>query len=104
MIYGRTKGYAFCHDERNGQEVWRTKLETHSFFNVASLSDVAVIFSNDVLIAASVGHMWGLQSATGAILWHSDLPGMGNRFVTLCTPTSSIQYLHTESTTTHTSS
>ena len=97
MIYCGTNGHVFALDVKDGKEVWRTKLKTKFVFNAASSGDVTVILVNDVLIASCNGHIWGLKPETGQILWHNDLPSLGNRFITMCTSNVSIQYVHGQS-------
>ena len=96
MIFCGTNGHAFCIREQDGKEVWRTKLETAKLFNAASSGDVTVLLEGQVLLAACNGHIWGLSSSDGSILWHNDLPGLRNRFITMCTPNVSVQYVHVE--------
>lgn len=98
MIYCGTNGHVLCIDEHNGEEIWRTKLGT-GLFNAAKSGDVTVMLIDEVLITACNGHMWGLNPSTGSVLWHNDLPGLRNRFITMCAPHVAIQYIreHTES-------
>ncbi len=96
MIYCGTNGHVACISERDGNEVWRTKLETAKLFNAAYSGDVTVLLVDEVLIAACNGHMWGLSPTNGKILWHNGLPCLRNRFVTMCSPHVAIQYVHVE--------
>lgn len=95
MIYGGTNGHVFCFDEKNGDEMWRTKLSTGNFLNAASSGDVAVMVKGDILVAGCNGHIWGLDCQTGDVLWHNGLSGLGNSFVSMSDGVHSIQYIHT---------
>jgi outer membrane protein assembly factor BamB len=94
MIYCGTSGHVTCIDERSGKEIWRIKLETAKLFNAAASGDVTVLLMDKVLVAACNGHIWGLSPNDGNILWHNGLPGLGNRFITMCAPHVAIQYVH----------
>lgn len=96
MLYGGLRGHVFCLDENSGTEMWRTKLKTGGMFNAAWKEDVAVLAKDNVIIAGSNGHIWGLNPGTGEIMWHNDLSGLGNGFVTLSDTTHSTQYVHVE--------
>ena len=94
MIYCGTNGHVVCISELDGKEVWRTKLDTSKLFNAAFSGDVTVLLVDEILIAACNGHLWGLKPSDGKVLWHNDLPRLGNRFITMCTPHVAIQYVH----------
>ncbi len=98
MIYGGLRGYVFCIDENSGNEMWRTKLSTGGLFNAAAKENVAILAKENMIIAGCNGHVWGLHPHTGQILWHNDLSGLGNGFVTLSDNTHSTQYIHIERT------
>lgn len=92
MIFGGTRGYVFCIDEKTGREVWRTKLSTGIFGG--AYGDVTVLVHEQTVIAGSDGHVWGVDSHSGDILWHNSLTGLGNNFVALADANSSVQYIH----------
>ena len=96
MIYCGTKGHVFCLNVRDGAEVWRTKLKAPGILNPAASEDVTVLLAGEVLVAAANGHAWGLKASTGEVLWHNGLPGLGNRFITMCTEQVSVQYVHVQ--------
>lgn len=91
MIYGGTKGTVICLDEKSGRELWRQPLDPGVF---GASSDVALLLRGELLIASCQGNVWGLDAASGRILWHNELPGMGYGFVSLCDDTHSVQYIH----------
>ena len=93
MIYGGTNGTVFCVDDRTGQEVWRTPINTGL---LGAAGDVAVILRGNIVVASSGGNLWGLDANSGQQLWHNELPGLGYGFVTLCDDTHSVQYIHVE--------
>lgn len=78
--------------------MWRTKLSTGGFINIASSGDVAVLVQGDVIVAGCMGHAWGIDAKTGEVLWHNSLTGLGNGFVSLADGSSSVQYIHVTST------
>ena len=54
--------------------MWRTKLKT------STVATVAIV--NDRLYGAANGELYCLDPATGAILWHNKLKGLGIHIVT----------------------
>ncbi len=93
MIYGGTNGYVFAISPTTGEEKWRTKLST-GFFNAVSGQDVMVILRDGIVIAASYGHIFGLDAETGAVLWHNGLTGLGHDAISMATDGVAIQYVH----------
>lgn len=62
-------------DPLTGEELWRTKLDRMSTF-------VTVSLMGQYVYAASAGEIYCLEAATGEVIWHNELKGMGRGFVT----------------------
>jgi outer membrane protein assembly factor BamB len=92
LIIG-TNGFVSAIDPATGHELWRTKLSTGSFFSSTSQQDVAVVVKGAVVFAGCAGHLFGLDAADGAILWHNELPGLGHNDVAMAIDGVAIQYL-----------
>ena len=88
-----TNGFVCAIDSQTGRELWRTKLSTGSFFSSTSCQDVAVVVKDTMVFAGCAGHLFGLHIANGELLWHNELPGLGNNEVAMAIEGVSIQYL-----------
>jgi outer membrane protein assembly factor BamB len=77
-------------DPQNGQEIWRTSLNT-GFFNPTSHQDVNVVEHNGIVIAGCNGYLYGLDANSGSILWSNELTGMGHNDITMCIGGKTIQ-------------
>jgi len=77
VVYVGIHGNVFCLDRMTGKEVWSVGLKNANF--------VSLLVDGDLIIAATNGELWGLQAATGQILWHNELPGQGFGIVSLAT-------------------
>lgn len=75
LIFAGIKHHVVALDERSGAEVWRTELRSGDY--------VTVLWDGVALLAANAGEVWRLDPATGAVLWHNELKGMGRGLVTL---------------------
>lgn len=56
-------------DVRDGAEVWRTK--------IGGMMLVNVLWDGVELFASAKGEIWKLDPATGELLWHNKLKGLG---------------------------
>lgn len=71
----------------SGSLLWVCPLPRSGFRHVNLLFDRS---GGGRLIAASAGHLYGIDPLTGSILWVNDLPGLGIDFVTVCTANASL--------------
>jgi outer membrane protein assembly factor BamB len=80
-----------------GEEAWRTRLQ--GALLATSGQDTTVLEHDGRVYAGVNGHLYCLDAATGAILWHNELPGMGHNDVTLSIGGQSVQFVakHTHS-------
>jgi outer membrane protein assembly factor BamB len=62
-------------DEGTGAEIWRASLAASDY--------VTVLWDGEALIAANVGEVWRLDPATGRLIWHNKLKGLGRGLVSL---------------------
>jgi outer membrane protein assembly factor BamB len=69
------KGTALAIDRATGAEVWRTALSGADYVNVAVV--------DDALYASARGEIYALEPATGEILWHNPLKGLGRGLLTI---------------------
>lgn len=90
LIIG-SNGFVAAIDIDSGRELWRTRLG--GFLSATSREDVAVLVNGQNVFAGSAGHLFCISTETGAVLWHNQLPGMGNNDVSLALDGVSIQYL-----------
>jgi outer membrane protein assembly factor BamB len=75
LLFVGIKNLVVALDEKHGVEVWRTELRSHDH--------VAVLWDGESLFAANSGEVWRLEPATGAVLWHNELKGMGRGLTSL---------------------
>ena len=75
LIYVGIKSYVVALDARNGTEVWRRQLKRGEF--------VTVCWDGDALIAANSGELFRLNPATGKVLWHNEMKGLGLGLVSI---------------------
>lgn len=87
-------GFVAAIERQTGAELWRTRLQT-GVFTATAASDVAVLVAADRVFAGSRGHLFCLELASGRVLWHNELTGMGYNDVALALEGVSIQYLTT---------
>jgi outer membrane protein assembly factor BamB/3',5'-cyclic AMP phosphodiesterase CpdA len=64
-------GYARAHDAATGEELWSFAMATGTENHVALYSgwDNVVAVGDGVVVVGSVSSSWGLDAATGAVLW-----------------------------------
>lgn len=75
LLFVGIKHSVIALDQRDGTEVWRTKLKGSSF--------VTVLWDGEALCAASQGEVFRLDPATGAVLWQNPMKGLGLGLVSL---------------------
>jgi outer membrane protein assembly factor BamB len=68
-------GTVLAIDRGTGAEVWRSRLLSSDFVNV--------FFDGAELYAATAGELFRLDPATGQILWHNQLKGLGCSLLTI---------------------
>ncbi|MCW8878984.1 MAG: PQQ-binding-like beta-propeller repeat protein [Kangiellaceae bacterium] len=68
-IYIGMNGYVVCLKQKNGEEVWRTKLKSSQITNI--------VLDEDKIYAAAGGHLFCLKAKNGDILWKNSLSGLG---------------------------
>lgn len=74
-VYVGIKNTVLALDEKTGAEVWSAELRGSDF--------VTVLWDGEALFAANSGEVWRLEPATGAVLWHNRLKGLGRGVVSL---------------------
>jgi outer membrane protein assembly factor BamB len=72
LVYVGIKGQIVAFNRSTGQEAWRSRLKR-------SLSASFVHLDRDTqyLYAMTNGEIWCLEPATGSVIWHDPLKGMG---------------------------
>ncbi|HEY3257691.1 MAG TPA: PQQ-binding-like beta-propeller repeat protein [Gemmatimonadaceae bacterium] len=89
FIYVGIKNSVIALDDRNGMEIWRTRLRGSDY--------VTVLWDGEALVAANSGEVWSLDPKTGAILWHNGLKGLGRGLATLASSRRATSVSDTES-------
>lgn len=79
-IYVGIAGAVLALDRNDGAEIWRVGLKGSDF--------VGVVLDGDKILAATRGESFCLDAATGRILWHNELRGLGFGLLTLVTANS----------------
>lgn len=75
LIFVGIKNSVVALDDRGGAEVWRAQLR--------SSDHVTVLWDGEALLAANGGEVWRLDPASGEVVWHNELKGMGRGLVSL---------------------
>jgi len=73
-LYIGLRYYVVALDPDTGQEFWRTKLRQATI--------TTVWLSDGALFAGCNGELFWLDPATGAVLWHNRLKGLGYGVIT----------------------
>jgi outer membrane protein assembly factor BamB len=89
FIYVGIKSSVVALDDRNGAEIWRTRLRGSDY--------VTVLWDGEALVAANSGEVWRLDPKTGAILWHNGLKGLSRGLATLASSRRATSVSDTES-------
>jgi outer membrane protein assembly factor BamB len=79
-IYVGIRGTVLALDRSSGAEMWRADLKRGDFVNV--------VLDLDVVLAATKGELFCLDSATGKIQWNNQLKGLGRGLMTVVTANS----------------
>ena len=82
LVYVGLKSHVVAFDRKKGIEVWRQALPARY---KSSSSFVNVVRDRDGLFATCAGELFALDPATGELLWHDQLKGLGTGLVTLAT-------------------
>jgi outer membrane protein assembly factor BamB len=82
LVYIGLKHLVLAFDRKTGVEVWRTSLPAKY---KSSASFVNVVRDRDGLFATCAGELFALDPATGTLLWHDQLKGLGTGLVTIAT-------------------
>lgn len=69
FVYVGIKGCVVALDREVGVEVWRANLRSAEY--------VTVSWDGSALFAANSGEVWRLDPATGSLIWHNKLKGLG---------------------------
>ena len=75
LLYVGIKSSVVALNDKTGEEVWRAKLRGSDY--------VTVMWDGEALVAANSGEVWRLDPASGAIIWHNELKGMGRGLVSI---------------------
>jgi outer membrane protein assembly factor BamB len=95
-LYMATNGFVAAVDPATGREVWRTALKDGAALFSSTLgSDVCILEHEGRVFAGCKGHLFCLDGASGRVLWHNDLKGLGHDDVTLAMAGKSVQFITT---------
>jgi outer membrane protein assembly factor BamB len=75
FVYVGIKGCVVALDRDSGDEMWRADLRSAEF--------VSLSFDGTGLFAANSGEAWRLDPATGEMIWHNQMKGLGRGLVSL---------------------
>jgi outer membrane protein assembly factor BamB len=75
-------GHAVAIDPETGTELWRTRLKSSSF--------VTVFPAGPRVFAGAGGELFCLETASGNILWHNKLTGLGLGIVAFSSSTDTV--------------
>jgi outer membrane protein assembly factor BamB len=75
LIYVGIKDSVVALDDRSGSVVWQAELRSSDY--------VAVHWDGEALFASNAGEVWRLDPASGQVLWHNELKGLGRGLVSL---------------------
>jgi outer membrane protein assembly factor BamB len=75
-VYVGIGGSVLALDASTGQELWRQKINSG-----ATYTTVALVRGR--LFATASGELWCLDPATGTVIWHNRLKGLGVGYVSI---------------------
>jgi outer membrane protein assembly factor BamB len=75
FVFVGIKNRVVALDAESGAEVWRTSLYSADF--------VTVLWDGEALLVANGGEVWRLDPATGSVIWHNEMTGLGRGLVSL---------------------
>ncbi len=78
LVFLGIPGSVVAFDRASGARVWQTHLKRRDFVNV--------FHDADLLFAHTAGELFCLDPASGRILWHDELQGLGYGMVTFASP------------------
>jgi outer membrane protein assembly factor BamB len=90
-LYIGSNGHVCAINPHTGEEIWRTKLQD-GVLAATKYEDVSIIVREGVIYAGSCGHLFALD-ATGQILWHNALKGLGHNDIALAFEGHTVQFL-----------
>lgn len=74
-IHAAISGHVLAIDPETGAELWRRHLKTSTV--------MSLVRRGPRLVAASAGELWCLDAASGEVLWHNKLKGLGFGFIAI---------------------
>lgn len=75
VIYAGINGNVLALDPETGAERWRRHLKPSQV--------VTLVRRGPRLIAAAAGELWCLDAATGEVVWHNKLKGLGLGYIAI---------------------
>ena len=75
LLYVGIKNSVVALNDKTGEEVWRAKLRGSDY--------VTVMWDGEALVAANSGEVWRLDPASGTVIWHNELKGLGRGLVSI---------------------
>lgn len=69
VVYAGIGSHVVALDLADGSERWRTRLKASTFITILEVGDR--------IVAGAAGEAFCLDAATGTILWHNKLKGLG---------------------------
>jgi outer membrane protein assembly factor BamB len=94
-LYIGCNGHVAAISTDSGAERWWTSLARGTILAATSFEDVCLLADAGRIYAGSHGHLFCIDAATGEILWHNELEGLGFNDVTLALRGQSIQFAST---------
>jgi outer membrane protein assembly factor BamB len=82
LVYIGIQHDVLAFDRKTGVEVWRAELGVKY---TTSATFVNVVRDPEGLFATCAGELFALDPATGEVLWHEPLKGLGTGLVTIAT-------------------
>jgi outer membrane protein assembly factor BamB len=76
-VYIGVKGKVVAYDKYTGEELWRTHLRGSNF--------VSICVDDDIIIAHSEGHLFGLNKSNGEKKWENKMQGLGYGLASIST-------------------
>ena len=92
LILG-TNGNVAAIDTATGSELWRTSLKTGGLISSTNYEDVSVLLKDGMVFAGCCGHLFCLDAATGNILWHNPLTGLGHNDIAMALEGVAVQFM-----------
>ena len=93
LLFIGTNGRVSAINPSTGSIVWSTELDEGSFLTSTGGQDVSVLVHQGTVYAGCYGHLFGLDAASGNVLWHNELKGQGHNDISLTMDGVSVQFL-----------